>query len=52
MAVYIPLTKYYRRQYWEYRGLFWQVRTIMISLLHEIKRANDFEEKLNKGELN
>lgn len=47
MKIYVPLTKYYRHQYWEYKGIFWQVRTILLSLLSEINRANEFEEQLN-----
>lgn len=43
MAVYIPLTKIYRRKYWEYGDFFWQARTIMLSILAEVNRANVVE---------
>lgn len=45
MDVYIPLTKVFRRKYWEYGDFFFQSRTIMLSVLAEVERGVAFEEK-------
>lgn len=44
--IYIPLTKIFRRKYWEYGDFYFQARTIMVSILKEVARANNAERKL------
>lgn len=44
--IYIPLTKIFRRKYWEYGDFYFQARTIMVSILKEVSRANNAERKL------
>lgn len=44
--IYIPLTKIFRRKYWEYGDFYFQARTIMVSILKEVDRANNAERKL------
>lgn len=43
--VYLPLTKVYRRQYWEYGNFYFQARLIMTSILNVIEQYNIQEEK-------
>ena len=42
--VYLPLTKVYRRQYWEYGNFYFQARLIMTSILNVIEQLNIQEE--------
>lgn len=48
--VYLPLTKIFRRKYWEYGDFYFQTRLIMNSILAEVERANIAEEKYNELE--
>ena len=46
--VYIPLTKIFRRKYWEFGDFYYQAMSIMKSLLFEIERELELHEYLDE----
>lgn len=46
--VYLPLTKIFRRRYWEYRNFYFQARMDITSKLNLVEKLNNMEETVNK----